>query len=249
MYNAIVLAGGISKKLSADHAQMYEAFIDIGGKPMLSFILEALQQSKHIAKIIVAGPSNLSDRMPLKQYDITFAQSGKTILDTVTSGLKASQSSCKTLIVTVDVPFITTEAIDDFIRQCEEKDGDFYYPIIEKQISEVKFPQAKRTYVKLSDGIFTGGNIFLVNPNIVPQCMLVAEKMIKNRKKPWKLASLLGWGTLIRFILGNLSVDAARNRVSEILGVRGVVILSNYPELGMDMDKISDIELARQYFI
>lgn len=248
MYNAIVLAGGVSKKLSAEDVQMYEAFIDIGGTPMLYFVLKALVQSKKIGRIIVAGPMERLQKVALPEKVIPVS-SGSTIFDTVINGMNALSATEKTLIATVDIPFITTEAIDDFLMQCERQEGDFYYPIIEKSISEAKFPQGKRTYVKLTDGVFTGGNLFLVNPSIVPQCMMIAKKIIANRKKPWRLASLLGWTTLMKFVCGYLSVEAAKMRVSKILAVQGIVIRSKYPEIGMDIDKPDDINLVKQYLV
>lgn len=248
MYNAIVLAGGVSKELSADHVQTYEAFIDIGGKPMLYFVLNALLKSEKIGKILVAGPMQLLAKSDLPEK-VRIVQSGETILDTVVNGITALGSVEKTLIVTVDVPFITAAAIDDFLIQCEAHEGDFYYPIIEKSVSEARFPQGKRTYVKLTDGTFTGGNIFLVKPAIIPNCMRIAKQIIANRKKPWRLASLLGWITLLKFVFGSLSVDAAQKRVSKILAMQGVVIISNYPEIGMDVDKLSDALLVKQYLV
>jgi len=248
MYNAIVLAGGVSKELSADPVQMYEAFIDIGGKPMLYFVLNALLNSEKIDEIFVAGPIKLLAELDLPEK-VKLVQSGETILDTVVNGITALGSLEKTLIVTVDVPFITTEAIDDFLMQCQAEEGDFYYPIIEKSSSEAKFPQSKRTYVKLTDGTFTGGNIFLVNPEIIPNCMRIAKQIIANRKKPWRLASLLGWLTLLKFIFGYLSLEAAKKRASKILAMQGVVIISNYPEIGMDVDKLSDALLVEQYLV
>ena len=246
MYNAIVLAGGVSKNLSADRVQIYEAFIDIGGKPMLYFVLNALLKSERIGKILVVGPMKLLAELDLPEK-VKLVQSGETILDTVVNGITALGSLEKTLIVTVDVPFITAAAIDDFLMQCEAEEGDFYYPIIEKSVSEAKFPQSKRTYVKLTDGTFTGGNIFLVRPQVIPHCMRIAKQIIANRKKPWRLASLLGWITLLKFVFGYLSVEAAKTRVSKILAMQGVVIISNYPEIGMDIDKLSDVILLEQY--
>ncbi|MDF2564378.1 MAG: cofC [Massilibacillus sp.] len=248
MYNAIVLAGGVSKNLSADHVRTYEAFIDIGGKPMLYFVLKALLQSEKIDKIIIAGPMKMLAEVDLPE-NVKLVQSGETILDTVVNGIAALDSLEKTLIVTVDVPFITAAAIDDFLMQCQAEEGDFYYPIIEKSVCEVKFPQGKRTYVKLSDGTFTGGNIFLVKPEIIPHCMRIAKQIIANRKKPWRLASLLGWITLLKFVFGYLSVKAAKERVSKILAMQGVVIISDYPEIGMDVDKLSDVILVEQYLV
>ena len=139
-------------------------------------------------------------------------------------------------------------AIDDFLSQCAEVEVDLYYPIVSKEINNQQYPGNKRTYVHFTDGTYTGGNIFLVNPAIVPQCLLIAGKLIDNRKNPFKLCRLLGWGFVFSFLIGTLSLRKVKERVAQLLGVTGTVIQSPYPELGIDVDKPSDLELVRTTF-
>jgi len=89
----------------------------------------------------------------------------------------------------------------------------------------------------------------LVNPAIVDHCMDVAEEMIDNRKNPLKLCRLLGWSFVIRFLCGVLKLQDVEQRVSQLLQVTGAVILSPYPELGIDVDKPSDLEMVRTAFL
>ena len=78
--------------------------------------------------------------------------------------------------------------------------------------------------------------------------MEVAERIIDNRKNPLKLCCILGWSFVLAFLLGSLSLVKVERRVSEILGIKGAVIQSDYPELGIDVDKPSDLELVRTVF-
>jgi hypothetical protein len=41
-------------------------------------------------------------------------------------------------------------------------------------------------------------------------------------------------------------VPVAERRVSELVGVRGRAVISDYPEIGVDMDKASDLELIQE---
>jgi NDP-sugar pyrophosphorylase family protein len=57
MYDAIILAGGEnSKQLSALSPQPYEAMIEIAGKPMVSYVAQALAESPRVGRIFVIGP-------------------------------------------------------------------------------------------------------------------------------------------------------------------------------------------------
>ncbi|MGL5513835.1 MAG: nucleotidyltransferase family protein, partial [Sporomusa sp.] len=172
---------------------------------------------------------------------------GQTILETIDQGMKALGHANRTLVVTADIPLLTPAAIEDFLDQCAGLDADLYYPIIAWTDHERRFPGNKRTYVRLKEGTFTGGNIFLVNPKIVDQCMKVAERIIANRKNPLKLCCLLGWTFVIQFIFGTLRLKQVEERVETILGVKGAVIQSQYAELGLDVDKPSDLDLVRNF--
>jgi len=248
MYDAIILAGGEnSERLSQFSSQSYEAMIEIAGKPMVTFVADALAAAPQVERIFVIGPvkqlaqCSFSDRVIL-------IEGGSTIGETIQIGMNALGHERKVLVVTADIPLLTPAAIDDFLRQCAETEVDLYYPIVSQEINNRHYPGNKRTYVHFKDGVYTGGNVFLVNPAIVPQCLLIAEKLIDNRKNPFKLCCLLGWGIVFSFLIGRLSLSKVKERVAELLGITGTVIQSPYPELGIDVDKPSDLELVRTTF-
>ena len=65
------------------------------------------------------------------------------------------------MIVASDIPFVTPGVIDKFIDAAVKQEADIVFPIISKDIMERAFPQTVRTYVKLKEGVFTGGNMIL----------------------------------------------------------------------------------------
>lgn len=248
MYDAIILAGGEnSKHLSRFSSQPYEAMIEIAGKPMVSFVAGALAASHQVDRIFIVGPVKELENcdFPEKTFII---ESGPTILETIKIGMKALGHQRKTLVVTADIPLLTPEAINDFLAQCSKVEADLYYPIVRQEINNRQYPGNQRTYVRLREGTYTGGNIFLVNPAIMPQCMAVAEKIIEHRKNPFKLVCILGWKFVLQFLFRALSLSKVEKRVSDILGIKGAVVQSQYPELGIDVDKPSDLELVRSTF-
>ena len=166
-------------------------------------------------------------------------------METIQIGMAALGHRDKVLVATADIPLLTAEAVNDFLAQCSGADADFYYPIISKEMNERRFPATRRTYVRLREGTFTGGNIFLVNPDIVTRSLAVANRIIENRKRPLTLCGILGWGFVLNFLTGRLRLREVEQRVSELLKLRGAVVHSPYPELGIDVDKPSDLELVR----
>ncbi len=249
MYDAIILAGGEnSKHLSKFSPQPYEAMIEIAGRPMVNFVVEALVASSRVDQILVVGPVKELAGCQFTER-ILLVEGGATILDTIQIGIRALGHNRKVLVVTADIPLLTPEAVNDFLDQCAAVEADLYYPIVNQEVNNHHYPGNKRTYVRLKEGTYTGGNIFLVNPKIVPQCMTVAERIIEHRKNPLQLCCILGWSFVLRFLLGSLSLKKVEKRVTDILGINGAVIPSRYPEIGIDVDKPSDLELVRTAFL
>ncbi len=248
MVDAIILAGGQnSRPLRRFASEKYEALIDINGRPMVTYVAQALSASRNVDRIFAVGPCGLLETCAFPERT-TIVEGGHTIIDTIVNGMEAVGHERHVLVVTADIPLLSPQAIDDFIAKCNPADADMYYPIVNKTANERQYPGNKRTYVRLQEGTFTGGNIFLVNPAIVKSCLYWAKRIINNRKNPLKLAHVLGWVFVFKFLLGTLALQELEDRVSELLKIKGAVIESNFPELGLDVDKPSDLELVRQLF-
>lgn len=248
MMTAVVLAGGQKTGLDKEMGpSLCEALIPIGQRFMIEYVVDALRKSEYIGRIVIAGPmEELKAHLP-PGLDIILAPNGETVIKSLLNALKTiSPKEERILVVTADVPLLTTTAVDSFIESCRYKEGDFFYPIVSREANESKYPGVRRTYVSLKEGIFTGGNIFLVDPKIVAKCEPVAEELVRLRKNPLSLASYIGWGVLIRYALGMLSLKEAEEKVSSLLGIKGTGIISPFPEIGIDVDKISDLELVRK---
>lgn len=245
MYDAIILAGGETcRDLKGMSSETYEALIEIAGKPMIYYIVDALAGCRSVGRIFLLGPVEALSHCEFPVQPV-IAAAGESIMDTIAIGMNLLGHTEKVLVVTADVPFLTAAAVEDFLEKCAGQEADFYYPIVSREINSHSYPKAQRTYVRLQEGTFTGGNVFLVNPGIVPQCLKTARNIIVRRKNPLRLCQLLGWTFVFRFLCGNLSLGLIQHRASELLGIRGAVIHSRYAEIGMDVDKPGDLALAR----
>lgn len=248
MYDAIVLAGGINSEQLRQYSRAeYEALIEIGGRPMVSFVVDALLNAAEVRHVVVVGP-----RAELSRYfddeRVKLVENGNGIMENVLLGLENMQPTEKVIIATGDIPMLTPEAVRDFLDRCVRIDADFYYPIVAKEENERNYPGMRRTYVRLREGVFTGGNIFLVNPRVVKQCVEAAKGIIVYRKQPIQLCRILGFKFILQYFLGTLTLSEVAQRVSEILNLRGAVIVSAFPEVGIDVDKPSDLDLVRNRF-
>jgi hypothetical protein len=169
------------------------------------------------------------------------------MVDSLLRALSRLNTDKHVLVLTSDIPLITPEALEDFLQQCVKREADIYYSFVPKEAIEEKYPGVHRTYVRLSDGTFTGGNVVLINPQVVLERGQRILQAVQLRKHPVKLCRMLGFKFLLKLMRGKLSVAEIEKRVGEILGFIGAGIVSNYPEVGVDVDKPSDLELAKAF--
>lgn len=246
---ALVLAGGLKPELATSSPQIVEeALIRIGSHYMVEYVVEALRNSPEINKIIIAGPGSELEEIYQPSSFLQIIENGPTTIQSFMHAFQLIPSETQqVLAVTSDLPLLTTEAINHFLRICQSLEGDFFYPIIRREVNEAKYPGVKRTYVHLKEGVFTGGNLFLVKPHVVEKCAYKAEELVRLRKKPLSLAAHLSWKSLFFYLLRRLSIKDAEKEVAKLLGgVKGVGVISPYPEIGLDVDKPSDLVLVEK---
>ncbi|BAF58279.1 MAG: NTP transferase domain-containing protein [Pelotomaculum sp.] len=246
MVDAVVLAGSTNDgPLKECSPACFEALIRIGRKAMVEYVVEALLAAGGVRRVLVVGPAaELSDLLAGER--VTVAGSAGGIMDNIEAGLNLLSGEKRVLLATSDIPMLTPQAVDDFLNLCGDMSGDLYYPVISRQAVEKKFGSSKRTYVNLKEGVFTGGNLFLINPAKFKKCMENGKKLVSLRKSPLGLCRLLGLSFVVKFLMHTLTLGEVEKKVSQLLDVKGVVVISEFPEIGVDVDKPGDLELAQK---
>jgi len=246
--DAIILAGSLNDgQLKDSSPVLYEALIPIGARVMVEYVIDALLNSSKIGKIVVVGPEIELDES-IKER-IRFVFPGESLLDNVQRGFDCLPAGRRVLVATSDIPLITAEVIDDFINQCQDESADLFYPIVSRDVIQNSFAKAERTYVRLQENVFTGGNLILLNPEILPRCLAKGNELVKARKNPLKLSRLIGLSFLIKFVLHKLSLVEAEVKVSKLLGIKGVAVVSPHPAIGLDVDKPADLSLVTEVLV
>lgn len=245
--DVIVLAGARNTGALRECSPIeYEALIAIKGTPMVQYVVNAARQAGSVGRIAVVGPVQVLE--PLVQGKVDFLVEGQNeMLENIRLGIQALQTERRVLILCSDIPLVSSRVIDDFVAQCGQRDVDFCYPIISKETNLSKFPGTRRTYARLREGTYTGGNIFVMNPAIIEGAADFVKKMTAWRKKPVKLSQAFGLLFILKFVLGCLTIPDLEARVFKITGFRAAAIVVNHPEVGFDVDKPSDLEMMEQY--
>lgn len=242
--NAVILAGeDNNKKSDIEH----KAGLLINGVPMINYVINALEQNPRISKIIVVG--NKQKLKYIIKSNIHMIDGKGSMFDNFRTAIDFLNTNELVLVATCDIPLITANTIDDFLNEAIESNGELCYPIIHKKVCEEKYADLKRTYVTLKEGIFTGGNIILINPTIINRIEEKARLLIKHRKNPIAMTCNLGVGFLVKLLTKKLSVIELENHLSKLLNIRAKAIVTSFPELGCDIDREEHLEKIKKYIV
>lgn len=243
--NAIVLAGRATADALGEFTRASnKALVDINGKPMISYVIAALLDAPRVGQIVVVGPRE--GLAPVVETErVRVVEDAGSIVDNIRIGARQLPADEKILIATSDIPMVTGSIIEGFIDLCLDRPADLYYPIVEKGVNEQKYPLVKRTYVALQEGIYTGGNLFLIAPWIVEPVAPKVKVFIENRKNPIQLSRLLGLTFLVKLLLKLLTIPELEKKMSQLWGVQAVAVNCPMPEIGIDVDKPNDLQLVR----
>jgi len=247
MSDAIILAGGdnnqeFQKKFGVSNRSL----LVIHDKFMIEYVIEALKEVSSIKRIVVVGPiKELKSRIGKFVEEVVPA--GNDPFESTLKGLDYLKSEQKVLVISSDIPLIKGEMIDDFFLRCSKQTADFYYPIVRKEVYQKKFGQSKRTFGNLRGGSFSGGNMLFIDPALVQKKKEFISRIIKNRKSLITIARILGPGIIFKYILKSLSIKDIEERVARILGMKGLAIISPYPEVKFDVDSPEHVDIARKF--
>lgn len=250
MMDAIVLAGGIpqpGQPLYAFAKGRPKAMLNIAGKPMVQWILNALSKAKSIDNVVIVGLSeDTGIRCEKKLY---FIPNQAGMIENMQTGARIvkdiNPGAGYVLLVSTDIPTITGEMVDWIINAVNGQNLDIFYNIISQATMEKRFPCARRTYLHFKDMVFCSGDLHAVSLRILlEENVDVWRRITDARKSPLKQAALIGFDTIILYLFRQLTLKLAEAKVIKRLKVTGKVQICPYAEIGMDVDKPQHLEIV-----
>jgi GTP:adenosylcobinamide-phosphate guanylyltransferase len=248
---AIVTAGGIPQPddplYSFSHGDS-KALIDVAGKPMVQWVLDALGDAKQVDDVILIGlspKSGLSCKKPIHYI----SNQGRMLANVVAGVNKSLELDPKTkyvLVVSSDIPTLRSEMVDWLVDTAMETKDDLYYGVCPREVMETRFPNSNRTFTKFKDMQICGADINIAHVSMATEHLDMWERLIGNRKSPLRQAATIGLGTAFLLLTGGLTLDDAVERVTQRLGIKGRAIIWDHAEPCMDIDKPHQLELLRE---
>jgi CTP:molybdopterin cytidylyltransferase MocA len=242
-FAALVLAG--SRSGAADPVATYagaahKALIHLGGETLLARVIGALRVSGAAPIAVVTSHPGVraeAERLGVETLD---EAAGPSL--SVRAG--AERLGTPLLVTTADHALLEPEWVRRFLAHAPA-DADVAALVASRANVEAAAPGTRRTWLKLADGDWSGCNLFyLANPRALAAVDLW-RRIEAERKRPWRMAQILGPGVLLSYSLGRLSLAGAADRLGRLAGVQAAVVQTPYGLASVDVDKPTDLDLVR----
>ncbi|OGO25279.1 MAG: hypothetical protein A2Y54_02960 [Chloroflexi bacterium RBG_16_51_16] len=249
--DAIVLAGGIPQP--DDPLYTYskgdaKALIELAGKPMIQWVLDALNGASSVDNIIVVGLSEKTTVQTSKPF-FTVSNQGRMLSNIIAGIQKAVELNPEikyVMVVSADIPGIKSRMIDWLVSTAMQTQDDLYYGVCPRAIMEKRYPGSKRSFTKFKDIELCGGDINIAHVRLAGERYQgIWETLIERRKSALSQAAFIGLGTAILLRAGQLTLEEGVRRVCEKIGIKGRPIVWQYAEPAMDADKPHQLEILR----
>ena len=232
--------------------QTNKSLIKLNNKPMIQYVLEAIDGCPYISDIVISGiqPKDIEPYSPSK--NCYYIQSGKTAFESTIIGINFVNSfenppdyMCN---IPSDLPLISTQVINKVFESIDwSKNFEIYQNWVREETIRLHYPKATKKIQKFKNGHFAGGDFYIYHPSILtPKRLKITEALMKNRKNFVMGAKVIGMGLFIKIILKILSIEDILRRFKK-LGVRGSIYITDFPETCVDLDYVEDIDIFEEY--
>lgn len=241
MTAALILAGNRKggDKLAEAEGVSHKTLIEVGGKPMIERVVEALQASGRVDRILISVNKPKLINIP----GAATIKSAKSLAESVIEGVGALGAPA--FVTTGDHALLQAEWVRYFLDNAPET--DFALALARAETVKAATPDTERTYYKLADGSFSGCNMFYMRTEQSLGGIELWREFEQLRKQPLKMLQKLGPGAIFAYATGRLTTKRIAKEVERMTGgLTSAVVEMPYGRAAIDVDKPSDLELVRR---
>ena len=244
-FTAVVLAG--SRPGGDEFARQFgtdlKGLVAVCGEPMVRRPIRALLASRSVGQVIVLSqaPDRIACVVP-GDPRVTYGQSRDTIAETMLEICLDPETRWPILVTTADHALLAPEMVDQFV--CGAQGADVAIGVVERVKLLQRLPKTERTWIRFRGGAYTGANLFALRSQAVRPAIELWRSIEQDRKKAWRVISLLGPVVLLCVVLRLVSIDEVLAQLGGRLGLTLKAVELTDPLAGVDVDKPADHTLV-----
>ncbi|HKP79647.1 MAG TPA: NTP transferase domain-containing protein [Phenylobacterium sp.] len=241
-FAALVLAGsrGGEDPVAAYAGASHKALIRLGGETLLARVVGALRAAGAGRIAVISADTAVRAEIARLGCEALDEAAGPSL--SVKAG--AAQLGTPLLVTTADHALLRPEWVTRFLADTPP-DADVTVLVAARATVEADAPGTKRTWLKLADGDWSGCNLFYLANHRALGVIDLWRRVEAERKRPWKMAQILGPRMLLRYVARRLALADAAARLGELAGVRAAIVRTPYGLASVDVDKPADLDLVR----
>jgi CTP:molybdopterin cytidylyltransferase MocA len=242
-FSALVLAGsrGGEEPVAAYGGASHKALIRIGGETLLARVTGALKVAGAARITVICNHSDVEAEARRLGLETLPAAAGPS----ASARAGADHMGAPLLVTTADHALLQPEWITRFLADTPPE-ADIAALVAPRAVVEAAAPGTRRTWLKLADGHWSGCNLFWL---ATPRGLAVFDlwrRVEAERKRPWRMAGLLGPGILLAYLAGRLTLAGAARRLGAQAGVEARIVSTPFGLASVDVDKPADLDLVRR---
>jgi GTP:adenosylcobinamide-phosphate guanylyltransferase len=159
--------------------------------------------------------------------------------------LKALPEDKPVLVTTADHALLTPQIVDCFCSEARRLPSDVAVGLTAYDGVMAAFPETRRTAIKFKDGAYCGCNLFGF---LTPRSDRAAQfwrQIEQERKKPLRMMHILGWWTIVRYLLGRITLDNGLEELSNKMQINVGAVMLPFPQAAIDVDTVDDWHLVQ----
>jgi len=244
--SAIILAGSrpggdpFAESVGVPH----KALISLDGSTLLERVVSALRAAgiQRISVSCNAGP--VAELARALQVATISAENGPS--GSVAAAFK--ELGAPMIVTTSDHALLQKEWVGELIDKTPET-ADLSVMLAERSAIERALPSARRTYLRFSDGDWSGCNLFYLRTPRAGKAIDIWATVEADRKRPWRIAARLGVSTLVQMLFRKLSLSEGVARLGDRIGINATLVSATDGLAAVDVDKLEDLEAVRQILL
>ena len=253
-FTALILAGdrGAADPVCQAAKVPHKCLAQVGGKPMLERVVDALVASPWVDRIAVVlnAPEVVSDLSGIAELidegRLLTLQAAGSPSRSVLKALEDLDRPIPLLVTTADHALLSRQMIDHFCAECAGAGADLGVGVTTAGVLLQRYPESRRTFLRFRDERYSGSNLFAFLTPVSRKGAQIWRRAEQERKRPWRIAAAFGPVLLLSYLFRRLSLDEAMHRVSRRLGIEAVAIKMPFAEAAIDVDKPEDLNLVEE---
>jgi hypothetical protein len=208
---------------------------------MIRWVLDALETSQHIDRIIVVGLDH-----PLEPAGgVVFLPDHGNLIGNLYAGISELRAERPAAYCWSDIPLVTSRMLDRFIEATPDTELDVNAGLVTRTAIQRRYPGAEDLRLRFAEGQLIAADFGLFHPRQAVRLRPHLEALAPQRKHAFRQALYVGLPLLFRFALGRLSMSGLERQLDRRFGLRCHVRIVEDPELGLDVDNPANLAICR----